>query len=312
MPPSGYRDRLYRPEHYRPRLGHDSGFGLTLDTESIGRVSASVSETLYAAVWQHHRRHRRDLPWRRTHDPYHILVSEIMLQQTQVTRVVPKYEEFVAAFPTVEDLAEATTADVLGRWQGLGYNRRGLALLRAARQIVREHDGSVPADMPALLALPGVGPATAAAVSVFAFGKPVPFIETNIRAAFIHHFFPDGSGVPDSELLPLVEATLDLGDPREWYYALMDYGAWLKRHHPNPSRRSRHHTPQSSFVGSRRQLRAAALRAVLQATQPVLPGGDIGGVVASTGIDVSGIDDVLADLVEEGFLVRTGRGYSIT
>ena len=117
--------------------------------------------------------------------------------------------------------------------------------------------------MPELLRLPGVGPATAAAVAAFAYGEAHPFIETNIRAVYLHHFFPDRTDVSDREILPLVEATLDRADPRSWYYALMDYGVELKRTHPNPSRRSRHHTRQSPFSGSKRQLRAQVLRVVL-------------------------------------------------
>ena len=176
-------------------------------------LSPHALREFQAVVRQHYRDHGRDLPWRRTRDPYLILVSEFMLQQTQVARVTGKFELFIGLFPTIRSLAAGSTADVLRAWQGLGYNRRGLNLHRSARMVVAEYGGSVPDSLPELLRLPGVGRATAAAVCAFAFGIPVPFLETNVRAAFIHHFFQECSRVSDSELLPLVEATLDRDDP---------------------------------------------------------------------------------------------------
>lgn len=267
----------------------------------------------------------RDLPWRRTRDPYRILVSEFMLQQTQVTRVLPKYEEFLEAFPDFESLAAAPLASVLRRWQGLGYNRRALALKRTAEMVVKEHGGRLPREEAVLRGFPGIGPATAAAVAAFAFGDAHPFLETNIRAAFLHHFFPLDDDVPDSVLHPLAEAALDREDPRTWHYALMDYGSMLKRAHDNPSRRSRHHTRQPVFQGSRRQLRAAVLRVVLDR-----PGADAEGVarrVAAEAEEVAGGDTgaasptdpapaaiaatggVLEELRAEGFISLRGGGY---
>ncbi len=242
--------------------------------------------------------HRRDLPWRRTRDPYRVLVSEVMLQQTQVTRVIDKYAEFLSAFPTVETLAAAPLADVLRVWSGLGYNRRARALKSAAETIVEDHAGRVPDTLEGLVALPGLGHATAAQVLAFAFDIAVPFIETNIRAVYLHHFFPGESDVPDAEILPIVAATLDTDDPREWYYALMDYGTWLKKTVPNPSRASRHHAPQSRFEGSPRQARGAVLRTLIAA-----PGLDVAGIAAETGIDEERIARAIAALVAEGFLV---------
>jgi A/G-specific adenine glycosylase len=207
--------------------------------------------------------HGRDLPWRRTHEAYPILISEVMLQQTQVVRVVPKYTRFLDAFPTPNALAGAAIAEVLMVWQGLGYNRRALALQRAARIIEAEYQGAVPRSVAELRCLPGIGQATAAAVCVYAYDQAVPFIETNVRSAIIHFFFQECSLVSDAEILPLVELTLDRDRPRDWYYALMDYGAWVKKTHHNPSRRSTHHAAQSPFAGSRRQARATALRVLL-------------------------------------------------
>jgi len=227
-----------------------------------------------------------------------------MLQQTQVPRVLPKYEEFLEAFPDLESLAAAPLESVLRHWQGLGYNRRALALKRTAELVVAEHGGRLPRDVTALRSLPGIGPATAAALTAFAFGEAHAFLETNIRAAFLHHFFPAGDDVPDSDLLPLVEATLDREDPRTWYYALMDYGSMLKRTTVNPSRRSRHHVRQSAFEGSRRQLRARALRVVLD--HPGTHAEEVARVIAGDSAEVT---TVLDELEREGFITSRSGGY---
>lgn len=215
--------------------------------------------TVYAAA----RANPRTLPWRENIAPYRVLVSEVMLQQTQADRVAGKFVDFVGRFPTVEALAAAGLDEVLAAWQGLGYNRRGLALKRASEAIVEHFGAVVPSARKELESLPGIGPYTAGAVMAFAFDLPEIFIETNIRSVFIHHFFQDRTAVHDRELLPLVGATLDGSRPREWYNALMDYGVVLKRDHPNPSRRSAHHTRQSRFEGSNRQLRSALLKTIL-------------------------------------------------
>lgn len=250
-------------------------------------------------VWAHYAERGRDLPWRRTRDPYYILVSEVMLQQTQVARVVPKYRAFTAAFPTVEALAAAPIEEVVRLWQGLGYNRRALALRQAARIIVAEHAGEVPSTLEGLTVLPGVGHATAAQVLAFAFGIGVPFIETNIRSVYLHEFFPGAEDVPDSAILPLVAATLDAEDPREWYWALMDYGTELKAGMPNPSRSSRHHVKQAPFEGSNRQLRGRLLAELLT------PGGEGASaemLAGRVGFEVARTSAALGALQSEGFV----------
>ena len=214
-------------------------------------------------VREHYREHGRSFPWRARRTPYRVLVSELMLQQTQADRVVPFFERFTARFPDVRTLARARLATVLKLWSGLGYNRRAKFLHEAARAVVREHGGVVPVDEAALRSLPGVGPYTAAAVTAFAGDRPATFIETNIRSVFIHEFFGDREGIPDSEILPLIGKTVDREQPAEWYQALMDYGAFLKRQGINPSRRSAHYTRQAPFAGSDRQLRGAVLRELL-------------------------------------------------
>ena len=228
-----------------------------------------VSEEFRSLIRAEGARLYRDLPWRRTRDPYHIWLSEVMLQQTQVARVETRMPAWLERFPSVEALADAPTSDVLEAWQGMGYNRRALALKRAAQELMERYDGVFPRETKELVALPGIGPATAQGIRAFAFDLPGVYLETNVRTVFLHHFFPDVPAVPDRELTPLVEATCplapegiaartdgasgaerfavpqDAGDtPRAWYYALLDYGAYLKKTLPNPSRRSAAYTRQ--------------------------------------------------------------------
>jgi A/G-specific adenine glycosylase len=215
-------------------------------------------------IQDHYRSSGRSFPWRETTDPYAILVSEIMLQQTQTSRVVPKYLAFLERFPDFTSLANAPLSDVLAHWQGLGYNRRGKALRDLAAMVVDRFDGVLPEIREELIALPGIGPYTSGAVCAFAYNQPVVFMDTNIRRVFIHFFFPDREKVRDNEIIPLVERTLDRKNPREWYSALMDYGALLKSTaRKNPNRRSAHYSKQSKFEGSDRQIRGALLRELL-------------------------------------------------
>lgn len=188
-----------------------------------------------------------------------------MLQQTQVDRVVPKYEAFIKRFPDVAALAKAPVADVLALWSGLGYNRRALFLKRAAEVIQNDFGGKFPKTAELLQKLPGVGAYTAGAVASFAYNQPHALIETNVRAVFLHAFFPEREAVSDAELLPLILKALPKdGKNREWQWALMDYGAYLKRAFPNPSRRSKHHAKQSKFEGSLRQVRGTFLKVVTE------------------------------------------------
>jgi A/G-specific adenine glycosylase len=230
------------------------------------QLTAARIRAFQRRVKGYYARHGRDLPWRKTSDPYKILVSEIMLQQTQVARVMDKYGRFIEAFPDVESLAQAPLREILSLWHGLGYNRRALSLKKLAQEVVAEFAGTIPASPGPLMRLPGIGSATAHAVCAFAFNRPVVFIETNIRTVFIHHFFENAHEVKDGEILPLVAQTLDGDDPRRWYWALMDYGVMLKRNHINPGRGSAHYRKQAPFKGSNRQLRGMILKALI--TQP--------------------------------------------
>lgn len=216
-----------------------------------------------AEVWNYYKTNgRHDLPWRKTTQPYRILVSEMMLQQTQVTRVVPKYQEFLMKFPSTRMLARSSLADVLIAWQGLGYNRRAKLLHQCAKYVIDELHGYYPKRYEDLLTLPGVGPYTAGAVMAFAYNKPVTMIETNLRTVYLHHFFNTKTSVADADLLEIIAATVDQREPRNWYWALMDYGSYLKRTHGNNTTQSRTYIKQSVFKGSDRQIRGAIIRAL--------------------------------------------------
>ena len=225
-----------------------------------------------ALVREQGRLHYRSLPWRDTGDPYAIWISEVMLQQTQVSRVEGRWEEWLKRFPSVGALADAQLNEVLVVWQGMGYNSRAKRLQECAQIICQEHGGIIPRDYDALVALPGIGPATAAGIRAFAFDEPGVYLETNVRSVFIHELVPEREQVADSELIPLVRQTCPPAgqDVRGWYYALLDYGAHLKKTLPNPSRRSKHHIRQSEFQGSSRQKRSFVLRCVLESPKTSL------------------------------------------
>ncbi|MBN1884326.1 MAG: A/G-specific adenine glycosylase [Candidatus Krumholzibacteriota bacterium] len=246
-------------------------------------------------------RGRPGLPWRLTNDPWLILVSEMMLQQTQVPRVAERYGDFCRRFPAPADLARAGLDEVLAAWSGLGYNRRAMYLHRAARVIVERHGGAVPERYGDLLALPGIGPAAAGGIAAFAFGLAHPFIETNIRAVFIHHFFPGRREVRDAEILPLVERTLDRDDPRTWYYALMDYGVELKRRDRGITARGADRSRQAPFAGSDREARGRVVRALTSGGGMTIP-----QLAAATGLEREPLERVVARLVSEGMLERRG------
>lgn len=228
------------------------------------------------------------------------------MQQTQVDRVIHKYEQFLRLFPTIERLHATPLQAVLLAWQGLGYNRRALFLKKAAAAIVADHGGRLPTTVAALEDLPGIGPYTARAVAVFAYNQAHVLIETNIRAVFLHAFFAGQDKVADAALLPLIEQTLDTRHAREWYAALMDYGSYLKKTNPNPSRRSAHHTRQKSFENSNRQLRGKIV-AILTQT----PAHTAGQLVAATGFPLARVRDAATALVREGLIQKTGRTYHL-
>jgi A/G-specific adenine glycosylase len=250
-------------------------------------------------IWNFYKDNCRDFAWRNIDNPYHVLVSEIMLQQTQTHRVIDKYQEFIAAFPTLEALAASQLRDVLMVWQGLGYYRRARYLHQLAQIVVNEHSGVLPQDTKILQTLPGIGAGTAGSLGAFAYNMPTVFIETNIRAVFIHCFFRNNVNVTDKELLPLIAATVDHGNPREWYYALMDYGVWCKSQYVNPSRKSAHYNKQSKFEGSDRQIRAQILKLV--AEKECIAHKDI---VSAVNKDIDRVERIVDQLLNERFIKK--------
>lgn len=250
------------------------------------------------------------MPWRHTADPYRIMVSEIMLQQTQVARVIPKYEQFIQRFPDVTALAGAPLADVVAAWVGLGYNRRARFLHQAAAMVIEAYGGEFPTDSAGLQSLPGIGSNTAGAIMAYAYNRPVVFIETNIRTVYIHHFLSDESAVADAAIRHLLEQTLDETHPREWYWALMDYGTHLKATRPSNLAQSRHYKKQSRFEGSLRQVRGAIVRELAGGAMPEESlRQTINDTYAAAG---ERFDPALSALLAEGMVERHGTMISLT
>ncbi len=250
------------------------------------------------------------MPWRHTRDPYKILVSEVMLQQTQVGRVGSFYENFIKKFPNFEKLARARSSAVLIAWQGLGYNRRARALQKSATIVLEKFSGRLPRDREALESLPGIGRGTSGSLMAFAFNQPVIFIETNIRRAFIHHFFQNQNMVTDAEIERYITRTLNKKNPRGWYWAVMDYGAWLavgeQRNRENPNRRSAHYARQARFQGSDRELRGKILRYVLAKKRATLS-----AVARTVREPQARTRTILQGLARDGFLEIKDGHYGI-
>ena len=257
-----------------------------------------------STVWEHYDRNMRDFPWRVTRDPYEILVSEVMLQQTQTYRVLPKYLAFLKEFPSVAALAQAPLLRVLACWQGLGYNRRALLLQKSCQSVVSTHGGVFPKDPKVLEALPGIGPYTSCAVATFAFDVQVPFIETNIRTVYLHHFFSGHDKVHDKDILALIEKTIDTRDVRNWYYALMDYGVSLKKKIKGINKKSVHYARQSTFEGSDRQIRGRIVKLLTKVTSV-----SRGELLSHLNRDEERVQNILARLMRDGLVAERDGSY---
>lgn len=267
-----------------------------------------MSPTLFRkTLHTYYSQNKRIFPWRETTDLYHILVSEVMLQQTQVDRVIPKYHEFLKNFPTISSLAKAPFQKVLKAWSGLGYNRRALYLKKTAEEIVTNYNSKIPKTMEELVALPGIGANTAGAILAYAHNKPAVFIETNIRSVFIHHYFNNRCDVRDTEIMKVLTQVLDQKNPRKFFTALMDYGAYLKKKHSNPSRKSKHHTKQSKFEGSNRQLRGQILQLLLKKS----PLNRVELLKQIKRKDVN-VGQILSKLQKDGLISAQNNVYSIS
>lgn len=286
--------------HSKAHLKIDGIMTLEIKSNLSTTVPQAEIKAFQAHLWDFFSTHRRAFAWRYIDDPYGVVVSEVMLQQTQTHRVAGKYEHFLATFPNFAALASASVGEVLACWQGLGYNRRALYLQKIAQIVVERYAGQLPDDPAVLQEFPGLGPATAASIVVFAFNKPLVFIETNIRAVFIHSFFCDATvPISDKQIMPLIAATLEDCAPRDWYYALMDYGVMLKKEHKNPNRKSTHYVKQSKFEGSDRQVRGAIIRYLV-----VHGRGTIQELISLLAIDQARLAPIVDQLCAEGFLCK--------
>lgn len=257
-------------------------------------------------VWSKGRELYRDMPWRRDTRPYYVVVSELMLQQTQVARVIPKFEEFIRVFPDESSLANAELSEILRLWQGLGYNRRAKYLHDIAKIITHEYNGVWTLDQASLVALPGIGKNTAGAIGAYVDNQPTLFIETNIRTVYFYHFFDGKEAVADTDIMPMLEGTLDVEHPREFYWALMDYGTWLKANGIRNVTLSHHYKKQSPLEGSVRQVRGKIVAALTSSDSLELTELQ----------EVVGFDErfmpALTGLVRDGLVTHSGTIYHLT
>jgi A/G-specific adenine glycosylase len=269
------------------------------------KLTQQQTATFQETVWEYFRSAGRPMPWRENPEPYYVLVSELMLQQTQVPRVIPKFQDFIRQFPNIETLAAASLADVLAQWNSLGYNRRAKFLHQAVKMIINDFGGHMPDTYENLIKLPGVGPNTAGAILAYAHNQPVVFIETNIRTVYIHHFFHDQFDVDDKQIRELVEQTLGRENPREWYWALMDYGTYLKQTLPSRNSQSKHYKKQSPLAGSVREMRGRILRVLIDA--PL----DENTLRESTNADER-FEPAMQALEHEGMIIVQNKKWSLT
>jgi A/G-specific adenine glycosylase len=290
------------------------------------KTMSQKKKVFQTAIWKFYNKNKRDsLPWRKKITPYRIWVSEIMLQQTQVDRVIPFFNHWMKLFPTIQKLAGAPQAEVLRAWKGLGYNSRALRMKKTAQIICEKHHGKFPKTYDEVLKLPGIGPYTAGALMAFAYDESVVMIETNIRRVYLHHFFTppafghlplageDSRTVHDRDILELIKKTLPKENFREWYWALMDYGAYLGKTIPNPNKKSRHYTVQKKFQGSDREIRGKVLEILLE--QKKVSKKKLFAIlrkqIKSLPENSERLEGVLAGLEQEGFLAASSSRTSV-
>jgi A/G-specific adenine glycosylase len=282
----------------------------------------TASADLQSAILGWYDANGRSLPFRASSHPYAVLVSEVMAQQTQISRVSEPWASFLAAFPTIRALADAPPADVLRAWRGLGYNRRALNLWRAARAVVDEHHGELPHDVAALERLPGIGPYTARAVAAIAFGQSVGAVDTNVRRVLARALAGSRDGIPAARLQAVADASVPPGRSADWTHALMDVGAT----------RCRPAAPRCDGCPARDLCRYAATGGELEAARPRRGRGGqpftatsrwlrgrildrlrdaSGWIVLDAPIgshDRTAIEVALADLATDGLVERDGSG----
>ncbi|MBY0353043.1 hypothetical protein K2W90_01610 [Candidatus Babeliales bacterium] len=278
-----------------------------IDLFNAQGMSTQTIRAFQEVIYNYYHQAGRTFAWRQEVTPYRVVVSEIMLQQTQTYRVAPKFDAFVERFPTFNELAHAPFEEVLRLWKGLGYNRRALNLQKIAHNLVTNFDGQLPNCPQTLATLPGIGKATAASICAFAHNTPTTFIETNIRTVFIYFFYRTKIDISDKELMPLIEKTVDTSNPRHWYYALMDYGVMLKKNVGNLCKLSKHYAKQSKFQGSDRQIRGMILQVLLE--HPLLSEHKL---IQKIDRPQGRIQLILDQLCQEGFIQKSSLGLKLS
>jgi A/G-specific adenine glycosylase len=268
-------------------------------------LAKDVIKAFQDFIYSFYKRNKRSFPFRENITPYKVVVSEIMLQQTQTNRVSEKFLEFIEKFPDFKSLASASIDELLSVWQGLGYNRRALALKAIAQKVVNDYDGKIPKDLKSLEALPQIGHNTASSILTFAYNLPTYFIETNIRRVYIYFFFPGRSNIDDKEIMDIVKVSVDEENPREWYYALMDFGVMLKKTHPELNKKSAHYRKQPKFDGSIRQVRGKILKLLLKTPLTTKE------ITDKLKYDEQKIVKIINTLLKEGFIQKEEDFFSI-
>ncbi|MBX9830558.1 hypothetical protein K2X40_01245 [Candidatus Babeliales bacterium] len=278
-----------------------------IDLFNAQGMSAQTIHAFQEVIYAYYQQAGRSFAWRQEVTPYRVVVSEIMLQQTQTHRVAQKFDAFVERFSTFAQLANAPFEEVLRLWKGLGYNRRALNLQKIAHALVTNFEGLLPNCPQTLETLPGIGKATASSICAFAHNAPTTFIETNIRTVFIYFFYRTKMDISDKELMPLIEKTVDSANPRHWYYALMDYGVMLKKNVGNLCKLSKHYAKQSKFQGSDRQIRGMILQTLLE--NPLLPENEL---IQKLDRPEERIRPILDQLCQEGFIHKSSLGLRLS
>jgi A/G-specific adenine glycosylase len=267
----------------------------------LENIPAEKIRRFQKKIFSFYEKNKRDLPWRKTADPYKILLSEFMLQQTQVTRVVFYYNKWLRKWPTIHALASASLPEVLEMWMGMGYNTRAVNLHRTARKIIADFHGDVLQAMKQYKELPGIGRYTSQAVQIFSTNADLVTVDTNIRRILISEFSLP-SKMPDKLLWSMAEQCLPLGKSRDWHNALMDYGSLhltAKKTGIKPK------TRQTHFEGSNRQIRAKILRCLLQKTM------SLSELEKTIKIEQKRLRPILEKMMDENIIIKRNATYQL-
>ncbi|MFX1392605.1 MAG: A/G-specific adenine glycosylase [Promethearchaeota archaeon] len=270
-------------------------------------LKPNIIKLFQEIIYSYFKNNGREFPFRENITPYNVVVSEMMLQQTQTSRVSEKFLKFIKEFPDFQTLSTAQLENILKAWQGLGYNRRAIALKKIAEKIINEYNGKLPESIEILKTFPQIGHNTASSILTFAFNKPTIFLETNIRCVYFYFFFPNKRNIDDKQVLPLLEKTIDKENPRKWYYALMDYGVMLKKKFPDLNKQSAHYRKQTSFKGSNRELRGRILKILLKEKTITKT-----ALLERLKISLKKLENILTQLEKEEFVTREDQRILIS